>query len=193
MRTGLQKFNVLALWLAIWSGLLLALTNPASAYPPGSSLTLSSNKTHVTSSENVTFTAQYASPFKSVKFTYGKLSKSVTTNGSGVAVVTLKTGGTGIWTAKAQNLSASATTIVYAPKISLTKSSAKPGTANSVKVQYTQPGSLLSVVVASQTYTGSGAGSNTVTINFPTPAKGRYTVLVFVNAQQFASFRLDSK
>ncbi len=193
MRSNLRKMIDALVGIALVAVLVLVVAKPSSAYPPGSSLTLTSNKTHVTSSENVTFTASYATPFTSVKFTYGKLTKSVTANGSGVAVVTLKTGGTGVWVAKAQNASATATTTVYAPKISLTKSSAKPGTSNSVKVQFTQPGSLLNVVVGSQTYTGVGAGSNTVTINFPTPAKGRYTVLVFVNSQQFSALRLDSK
>ena len=79
------------------------------------------------------------------------------------------------------------------PKISLTNSSARTGSANSVKVQHTQPGAVLTVVLGSSSYYGTGAGTSVVTIGFVTPPKGRYSVLVFVGAQLFATLRLDSK
>ena len=170
-----------------------AVAQPAAAYPPGATLTLVANKVHVTSSETVTFTATYATPNSSVKFTYGKQTKTVKANGAGTAVVALKTSGTGVWVAKAQNLAAVATTTVYAPKISLTKSSANRGTSNSVKIQFTQPGALLAVIIGGQTYTGTGAGASTVTINFTMPPKGKYTLLVFINSTQFAALKVESK
>ena len=193
MRSNLRRTIVVALSAALASLVTFAGLSPVAAYPPGAVLTLVANKTHVSSSETVTFTATYAAPNSSVKFTYGKQTKTVKADAAGVAVVALKTGGTGVWVAKAQNLAATATTTVYAPKVSLTKSSANRGTTNSVKIQYTQPGAVLTLMVGGQAYSGVGAGSSTVTINFVMPAKGRYTILVFINAQQFTSLRVDSK
>lgn len=193
MRRDIRRFVDILVGVAFAALLVLGLARPAAAYPPGTSLTLTANKLHVTSSETAIFTANFAKPYTSVKFTYGSSSKTVMANGSGVAVVSLKTPGTGMWVARAVNLTESATTTVYAPKISLTKSTSKPGTTNSVKVQFVQPGTVLTVMIGNTSYYSSGAGTGTVTINFVTPPKGRYNVLVYVSTQLFATLRLDSK
>lgn len=193
MRRDIRRFIDVLVGIAFVALLLVGLARPAAAYPPGTSLTLTANKIHAISGETVTFTANFAKPYTSVRFTYGSSSKSVSANASGIAVVGLKTPGTGLWVARAVNLTETATTTVYAPKISLTKSTSKPGTTNSVKVQYAQPGVVLTVVVGNATYYSTGAGPNVVTINFVTPPKGRYNLLVYVSTQLFATLRLDSK
>ena len=193
MRRDMRKTIDVLVGVVLVTLVVLGFARPAAAYPPGTALTITASKTHVTSSETVIFTANHAKPYTSVKFTYGKSSKSVTADASGVAVVALKTSGTGAWLAKAVNLSETATTTVWAPKISLNKSSSKPGTSNSVKVQYTQVGSVITVIVGGSTYTSTGAGSGTVNVAITTPAKGKYNVLVYVGAQLMATLKLDAK
>ena len=55
--------------LAVAVSVMSLASQPAAAYPPGTGLTLTANKLHVTSSETVTFTANFAKPYTTVRFT----------------------------------------------------------------------------------------------------------------------------
>jgi hypothetical protein len=193
MRRDIRRTVDVLVAVVIVTLAMLGFMRPAAAYPPGTALTLTASKLHVTSSETVNFTANHAKPYTSVKFTFGNSSKSVTANAAGVAVAALKAPGTGSWLAKATNLSETATTTVWSPKISLTKSSSKPGTLNSVRIQYTEPGAVLTVIVGTSTQLGTGVGSSTAVVSFVTPPKGKYNVLVYVGSQLMATLKLDAK
>lgn len=189
----MRRYIDVLVGIAVLAVLVLGFIRPAAAYPPGTDLTLSSNKVHVAEGERVTLTANNAQPSTRVKFSLCDERKTVMADGFGVASVSLKASDRGICIARATNTTEVATTTVYVPKVTPVRWGSEYRGGNAVKIQYTQPGAVLSVVVGSSTFTGTGAGSGTVVISFDAPKKFKGAVLVYVNTQLITAFKLDSK
>ena len=193
MHKDMRRYIDLLVGIAVLAVVVLGFIRPAAAYPPGTNLTITSNKVHVAAGERVTLTANHAQPGTRVKFSLCEERKRVTADEFGVASVSLRAEERGICQAKAVNGAEVATTTVYVPKVSLVRSDSEHRQGSAVRVQYAQPGSVISVVVGSATYTGTGAGSSPVVISFNAPKKFRGAVMVYVNTQLITAFHAESR
>ena len=174
----------------------LALTVPtvAHAYPPGiSGISISLSQAMVKPNTSVAANVINAKPGNVViSLATRKSSNTVVAGQSGTATRNVLPTRPGVYTVSAFDTNTSiagnkATTRLYVPAVAFPKT-ARTNVFTSITVLYAKPGTLVTVTVGSQTFTGTvsatGKASGKAVVRFKVTAQGSNTVTVNLGANQ---------
>jgi len=171
----------------------LALTVPtvAHAYPPGNRISISLSQAMVKPNTSVAANVINAKPGNVViSLATRKSSNTVVAGQSGTATRNVLPTRPGVYTVSAFDTNTSgnkATTRLYVPAVAFPKT-ARTNVFTSITVLYAKPGTLVTVTVGSQTFTGTvsatGKASGKAVVRFKVTAQGSNTVTVNLGANQ---------
>lgn len=153
---------------------------PASAYPPGQALTLTTSANQVLKSTTITVNIRQAKPgIVTVKFGT-TVKRTVASSSYKTPSILFKPSAAGIYIVNAKAIDGEqATTKVYVPSRTIA-TAARVGTVTNAVIRYAKPGSLVKVSVGSEDYYGTVGGAGTAVVPFALENLGSQTVKVTV-------------
>ncbi len=163
---------------------VVGFARPAQAYPPGQSLTV--NVKSFTNGENgnrVEFIVRHAKPGTSVRMNFEDEQKSKNAGSNGIAVFSFVAPTSGVHIAAAYNRAERASTTLYVADASLLRARSAAGSSNYVTVSGVRAGAVVSAKIGDKSYSGIVGSNNRVVLTVKVPAKGAYSVRVFVGTK----------
>ncbi|MEN9710713.1 MAG: hypothetical protein RL441_705 [Actinomycetota bacterium] len=173
---------------------VLGFARPASAYPPGTALTVNVKSVTVLfdGDRRVEFIVRHAKPGAIVKLNFEDLTKQKNANSSGIAVFSFRGPGSGVHLAAAYSRSERASTAAYLTNVGLLRLRAAADSTNYVTVTSAKPGSIVTVKYGNKMKSATVNAKNRALIGFTVPKAGNYSIKVFIGSTQVASYNAVS-
>ena len=165
---------------AATAALALSTGIPASAYPPGQALTLTTSANQVLKATTITVNIRQAKPgIVTVKFGT-TVKRTVASSAYKTPSILFKPSAAGVYIVNAKALDGEqATTRVYVPSRTIA-TAARVGTVTNAVIRYAKPGSLVKVSVGSEDYYGTVGSAGTAVVPFALENIGSQVVKVTV-------------
>lgn len=173
---------------------VLGFARPASAYPPGTALTVNVKSITVLfdGDQRVEFIVRHAKPGALVKLKFEELTKQKNANTSGIAVFSFRGPSAGVHLAAALSRGERASTAVYLTNVELLRTRAAAGSTNYVTVTSARVGAVVTVKYGNKSKSAIVSSKNRAIVSFTVPKAGDYAIKVFIGSTQVESFKAVS-